>query len=151
MESVKLAIRAMKTNPAYVYTLRMVLSLSFWHEFTHGFVTFLAGPKRARTPPECDPGFNKSKQSAGDQPTASMRGESGDFLECEVWGGAMQMDDVADPSHASKPVRLPSITPILTAVDISIISIFFSTNLVQRPETPFLQILMGRRDPSLLP
>lgn len=151
MESVKRANRAMNTNRAYFHTLRMILALSIWHEFTHGFVTFLAGPKRARTPPECDPGFNKSAQSAGDQPTASMRGESGDFLECEVWGGAIQMDDVADPGAASKPVRLPSIMLMLTAVDISIIPTLLSANLIHSPETPLLKMLLGRRDPCLVP
>ncbi|KAH8742693.1 hypothetical protein F5883DRAFT_656459 [Diaporthe sp. PMI_573] len=68
----------------------MVLSLALWHEFMHGFVTYLAGKSWSRTPPHIIPKYLMPDEN--DLKEGTPLGESGDYMECLVWGGSFQMD-----------------------------------------------------------
>lgn len=82
--------------------MRMLLILTFWHELCHGFVRYLAGELSKRTPPKVSVSWN-------DEQRANNIGESGDYMECMMWGGAVEVDRFPDPAT---PVRRPSFTAI---------------------------------------
>lgn len=96
----------------YLQTLKMLLAVSFWHELTHGFVSFIAGSTLARTPPQNAPAFAKPGPEEAD---ADGIGESGDWIECEVWGGSMQLSG-GMPSMKNT-VRTLSLLPNPTSRD----------------------------------
>jgi hypothetical protein len=92
-------------NRKFFRTLRMTLSLAFWHEFMHGFVTYLAGGSWSRTPPQVIPNYLRPDEN--DLKEATPLGESGDYMECLVWGGSFQMDFPYNDAAIQK-VSLPS-------------------------------------------
>lgn len=107
----------------------MLLAVSLWHEMTHGFVSFIAGSTFARTPPETAPAFAKPGPKEAD---ANAVGESGDWIECKIWGGSMQMSG-GIPS-VNNTVRSPSLTtdsPKLNNIK-SICMDFLLTSFVER-------------------
>jgi hypothetical protein len=69
-------------------------------------VSYLAGASISQTPPSCIPKFPKADQK--NEEDGSLVGESGGFIECQVWGGSMQMDFPYSSSDI-KTVSLPSI------------------------------------------
>lgn len=64
-------------------TLRFIVSITWFHEFCHAFVTFLAGNRYVDTPPDIT---NPSFTSPGD-----VVGESGFWTETRVFGGCAMM------------------------------------------------------------
>ena len=64
-------------------TLRFVVSITWFHELCHAFVTFLAGNDYVDTPPEVtNPAFTSPDDAAG---------ESGFWTETRVFGGCALM------------------------------------------------------------
>lgn len=108
VQAIKIAYNARNVNAAnteYLQTLQMLLALALWHELTHGFVSFIAGVTIARTPPDCMPNFlQEQTDPMGPKTTV---GESGDFMECKIWGGSMQMTEFPSNDPANMTVRLP--------------------------------------------
>lgn len=96
----------------------MLLILTLWHELTHAFVQNLAGELFRRTPPEVSVLWNDEERATG-------VGESGNYMECAIWGGAVQIDRFPDPADTqSIPVGCPSFTAIYfgNAVYICVVS-----------------------------
>lgn len=102
-----LAYHAKQDNGDYLQTLKMLLVVAFWHELTHGFVSFIAGSTLARTPPDQRPAFDKPGPEEAD---ADAIGESGDWIECKIWGGSMQM--IGGMPSVNNTVRPPSLMPM---------------------------------------
>lgn len=119
VQAIKIAYDARTVNAAnieYLQTLQMLLALALWHEITHGFVSFIAGVTISRTPPACMPNFLKKTINPDDLATAV--GESGDFMECEIWGGSMQITEFPSNDPANMTVRLPLLIPVHPAIKI---------------------------------
>jgi len=99
----------------------MLLILTLWHELSHAFVQNLAGELYKRTPPEVSVSWNDEEKATG-------VGESGDYMECTIWGGAVQVDRFPDPADTpSTPVRRPSFTAIYFGNAVHICVVFLLT------------------------
>lgn len=82
-------------------TLRFVMSITWFHEFCHAFVTFLAGNDYADTPPSVtNPAFTDPGDEAG---------ESGFWTETRVFAGCAMMDPTM-PSGDPQEVGLQAST-----------------------------------------
>jgi hypothetical protein len=82
-------------------TLRFVTSITWFHEFCHAFVTFLAGNKYADTQPEVT---NRAFTSPDDE-----AGESGYWTETQVFGGCALLRPSlpsGDPQEVSQTCTL---------------------------------------------
>jgi hypothetical protein len=93
-------MKTQKENIKFFRTLRMVLSLALWHEFMHGFVTYLAGKSWSRTPPHVIPKYLIPDEN--DLKEGTPLGESGDYMECLVSGRSCQMDFPYDDAAIQK-------------------------------------------------
>ena len=71
----------------------------------HGFVTYLAGKSWLQTPLHIIPKYFMPDENNLKEGTPL--GESGDYMECLVWGGSFQMDFPYNDAAIQK-VSLPS-------------------------------------------
>lgn len=100
----------------------MLLAVSLWHELTHGFVSFIAGTTRARTPPQNAPAFAEPGPKEAD---ADAVGESGDWIECKIWGGSMQMSGgIPSVNNTVRPASLTT-NPPRQSIFMDFLLIFF--------------------------
>jgi hypothetical protein len=79
----------------------MLLIITLWHELVHGFVQYLGVEDSKHSPKDASALWNDEERATG-------VGESGDYMECEVWGGSVQIDRLPDPADTpTTPVRHP--------------------------------------------
>lgn len=80
-------------------TLRFITSITWFHEFAHSFVTYLAGNAYADTPPTAT---NAALTDPGD-----IVGESGFWLETQIFGGCAMLEPYmpsGDPNEVGLPI-----------------------------------------------
>ncbi|POS77874.1 hypothetical protein DHEL01_v203739 [Diaporthe helianthi] len=92
VDGLKRAYAITPTNDVPYQSLRMLHILTLWHELTHAFIMYLSGEQVRRTPPEVSVSWNEEQRATG-------VGESGDYMECTIWGGSIQIDRFPDPAE----------------------------------------------------